>query len=29
MAARQLRYNWFAELIGKHKFQKLAVGHTK
>ncbi len=29
MAARQLRYNWFAELIGKHKFQKLAVGHNK
>jgi len=29
MAARQLRYNWFAELMEKHKFQKLAVGHNK
>ena len=29
MAARRLRYDWFAELMEKHKFQKLAVGHNK
>jgi len=29
MAARRLRYDWFAELMEKYKFQKLAVGHNK
>ncbi len=29
MAARQLRYNWFAELMEKHHFQKLSIGHNK
>jgi len=29
MAARQLRYNWFAEIMEKHHFQKLSIGHNK
>ena len=29
MAARKLRYDWFAELMEKHCFQKLAVGQNK
>jgi len=29
MAARRLRYGWFAELMEKHEFQKLAIGHNK
>ena len=29
MAARRLRYNWFAELLETHQFQKLAIGHNK
>jgi tRNA(Ile)-lysidine synthase len=29
MAARRLRYNWFAELLEAHQFQKLAIGHNK
>ena len=29
MAARQLRYDWFAALMAENGFQKLAVGHNK
>jgi len=29
MAARRLRYNWFAELLETYQFQKLAIGHNK
>jgi tRNA(Ile)-lysidine synthase len=29
MAARQLRYDWFAGLMEKRDFQKLAIGHNK
>ncbi len=29
MAARQLRYDWFAELMKENNFQKLAIGHNK
>ncbi len=29
MAARRLRYSWFAELLETHQFQKLAIGHNK
>jgi len=29
MAARQLRYSWFAEIMEKHHLQKLAIGHNK
>ncbi len=29
MAARRLRYNWFAALLETHQFQKLAIGHNK
>jgi len=29
MAARQLRYDWFASLMETHRFQKLAIGHNK
>jgi len=29
MAARRLRYHWFAELMKKQGFQKLAIGHNK
>ncbi len=29
MAARRLRYDWFAELMDKQDFQKLAIGHNK
>jgi tRNA(Ile)-lysidine synthase len=27
MAARELRYNWFAELCKEHRFQKIATAH--
>ena len=29
MAARRLRYNWFARLMAENGFQKLATGHHK
>jgi tRNA(Ile)-lysidine synthase len=29
MAARRLRYDWFAALMEKYGFQKLAIGHNK
>lgn len=28
MAARRLRYNWFEELVSKHKYSKLATAHS-
>ena len=28
MAARDLRYTWFEELLNEHHFQKLAIGHN-
>lgn len=29
MAARQLRYSWFAEIMEKYQLQKLSIGHNK
>ncbi|VAW27093.1 tRNA(Ile)-lysidine synthetase, partial [hydrothermal vent metagenome] len=29
MAARRLRYDWFAEITEKYQFQKLSIGHNK
>ncbi len=29
MAARRLRYSWFAEIMEKQHFQKLSIGHNK
>ncbi len=29
MAARQLRYSWFAEIMEKYQFLKLSIGHNK